>query len=947
MRLMIKKLSILIITLFSLMLLWQDNIMAQPWLINTEPQYKNKSDLNFYDIQSNFYSWLELKSNTHIRGTKRFHRWEWYYEDRVFPTGDMPDPLKNYSEWQKSVSKISVIKNTITGKNASWVSISPNMVPQSIDETLISGMGRINCIAFHPTDPDILWIGASQGGVWKTVDNGETWICLTDELPLNRISDICIDPVNPDIIYIATGDIEYYGLDVLSNAFSTIYGLGIFKSIDGGANWAPCGLSFSFEEKDFTLIRKIYINPYNTTELIAAGISGIFKSFNSGDSWVQVTDNMVIDFDKNPLNDSCLFATGLLIPSTGGTNNVLRSYDFGNTWDTLDTHIIPEQTGVLRSELDISKSDTSIIYILSCGLDEGFYALYKSEDGGNSWFAVCARDTAGLEGAVPAPNIFGRTHGNYFNIPFIPADDGGQGTYDITLLIDPYNPDKILTGGINMWGSEDGGNTWDIVSFWINYMGPSIHADQHCSRINSLNNIMYQSNDGGIYRTDTTILANTDTIINCVDVFTLDITPGCYELPTVWEDISSGLHISEYYAISTCMTFPGIVVGGTQDNGTFMLRNGQWQKIYGGDGMVAMIDHFNPDVIYVTNQYGSLSKSTDGGLSFVSELELDITNTGEFGHWVTPYVMHPQNPQIIYAGFKNVWRSTDGAGSWTKLSSFGTSSTRSINSLVVAPSNPDYIYAARKGSIYRTTDGGISWVAIHPGLPVNLAVITSICVADNDPENIWVSFNGYADGIKVFNSTDAGNNWDNVSGSLPNVGANTLVFQYGTIDGVSHAVYLGTDLGIYYTNDSIQQLPDRWALYSEGLPKVVINDLDIQYGSQKLYAATYGRGLWESNLYSPSIVEGIEIINEPEFFVNVFPNPASGNINIKISDLGTHEVILSLYNITGSKLIEVKEPVLDEFGYRLDISGLSCGVYILRILVDNSAFTHKIIKNED
>ena len=922
--------------------------IGQTFLTKSYLETNLQQERTFYDVQQAFYNWVDTRNLDSIRGTKRFKRWEWFYEPRVYPTGEMPNPNINYIEWRKANLRNGDINwNNTTEKTSNWVSISPNEVPPTTDEINITGMGRINCVEFHPTNPFIIWIGASQGGLWKTTDGGSSWVCLTDNLPLNRISDIEVDPSNPDIIYLATGDIEYFGLNVLAGGFQSIYGLGIYKTTDGGINWSPLGLDFSFTELDNTLLRRIFVNPDNSNELITAGIAGILKSYNGGIDWVTIYNDMVIDLDKNPFRDSTLYATGLFIPNVGGANRILKSVDFGNTWDTLNTMIIPTQNHILRSELEISPSDTSVLYVLSCGLNEGFYALFKSIDAGNNWFAVAARDTSDFNGASQIANVLGWADGGYFNNPLLPPDEGGQGTYDLTLVIDPNNADIIYTGGVNMWGSNDGGTTWSFASMWLNIFGESIHADQHCSKYNPLTGELFQTNDGGIYKTNNIQLGNIDTIVNCVNIFTMEIIPNCYTMPTIWTNLSNGIHITEYYRIATCKNYPNIIIGGTQDNGSFMLRNGIWQNIYGGDGMNAMIDHYDPDILYVTNQRGTLNKSTDGGLSFTAGIEEPITNTGEIGNWVTPYIMHPQESNIIFTAFQNIWRSNNGGDSWTKISSIGTagsSGTRTFNVLTVAPSNPDYIFAARPGALFRTKDGGNTWDNLSNNLPLNDMVIMSLVVADNNSDLLWVAFNGYEDGQKVYQSIDAGDTWENISGYLPNVSANSLAFQFGTINGVNHALYVGTDIGIYYTNDSIQQTPNKWADYSQGLPNVIVTDLEIQYGSQKLYSATYGRGLWESDLYSPSIVDGIEPIDKPEFMLSVYPNPTNTNVTVNISNSESGILIIQIFSLLGTKLLEYNSEISNSFNNNFDISHFQAGTYLLRVSIGNSDYSYRIIK---
>ena len=267
--------------------------------------------------------------------------------------------------------------------------------------------------------------------------------------------------------------------------------------------------------------------------------------------------------------------------------------------------------------------------------------------------------------------------------------------------------------------------------------------------------------------------------------------------------------------------------------------------------------------------------------------------------------------------------------------------------LKIAPSDPNYIYASVTGAVFLTKDGGANWSAISMQLPTGQVVPTSICIADNDPENVWISFNGYHDGEKVYHSTDAGQNWENISGILPNVAANTLAYQVGTIDGVEHAVYVGTDIGVFYTNDSIQQTPDKWILFSEGLPNVLVAELEIQYGSQKLYAATYGRGIWESSLYSPSVIEGIEPVSETDFVLTVYPNPTSDEFSITLGGIGYHEVEIGLLTLHGQKVLYEKFIDNGAFTKTVNIEDLPPSVYLLQIHIGNSDYTHRIIKTSD
>jgi len=908
------------------------------------PPYLNNGKsgkVSFYDVQDAFKTWADGKDINTIKGIKQYKRWEWFNAPRVYPSGLFPDPAHNYTEWQKYRVYLTSTTEKSIKNNPDWISVSPATIPPSPDELDIHGMGRINCITFHPTDTNTLWIGASQGGAWKTTDGGLSWICLTDNEPVLRVSDIAIDPVNPDIIYLATGDINFIAMNSVSLTYVSKFGVGILKSTDGGATWNPTGLSFEVTQLDQTLLRKIVINSANTSELIAGGSLGIFKSHDAGNTWTQVNNDMIIDMKINPLRDSTIYAASYFSDINNTQAKILKSVDFGSTWTELNSGV-PYQNKVVRTELAIAPSDTGIVYALTCGINNGFYALYKTEDAGFTWDTVAARDTIiNNPGAAHAPNMLGWTDGGYFEISFLPADEGGQGHYDLTIVVDPNDADRIYTGGVNMWGSYNGGQTWNFASMWQAYFGPSIHADQHYSVFHPLTGDLYQAHDGGIDKTSSISLGNIDTVLNCVNLITQEIYPDCYDLPTDWTNITHGLHITEYYRLAVCKTNPVIIVAGCQDNGTYMYNNGIWLNILGGDGMEAMIDYTNPEIIYATNYNGLLSKSTDGGQSFQSGLEEDITSSGETGDWITPFVMHPFNPDVIYAGFNNVWRSDNAGSSWTRISNF--QSSLNIIALAVAGSDQNYIYAARLNDLYMTNNGGQTWHSVEIGLPVDVACITAIAVSESNPEELWVAFSGYQNGNKVYKSSDAGDNWTNISGDLPNYPVNCIVYQEATINGVSNALYIGTDIGVFYTNDSIQNLSGQWLYYSEGLPKVIINELEINYISQELFAATYGRGLWRANLYSPSDITGETAVNN-RINLEITPNPNKGRFTITARTPGKTGIKVGVFSMSGDKVKSFIDETCGSYIKEVDIRALPPGSYLVRVEMENSIFTKLVIK---
>lgn len=918
--------------LFIISLFVFTQLSGQEWLL---PPYldDNKQNHNFYDIQNAFNKWADGKDLKNVKGIKRYKRWEWFYEPRVYPTGKMPDAKLI---WNESLKEIRY--KEYKTDNSNWVSLSPAVLPSLADSSNIIGMGRINSITFHPSDTNTIWIGSSSGGVWKTTDDGMTWTCLTDDIPVLRVSDVAVDPNNTNILYVATGDINTIQLGGESNE-----GQGILKSVDGGITWDTTGFSFQLSQGNNTLIRKILVNPDNSNEIIAAGYSGTYKSYDGGQNWTQINSNRVIDLDVNPLDSNILYASTYYNSANSTSKRIYKSYDFGSTWIELNTGM-PAGGTIQRVELAIAPSDTNYLYAITVAGNNGLYAIYKSTDAGQTWFVVGAVDTTGHPGAAKIPNLLGWGDGGMSG--YMP-DDGGQGTYDLTLVVDPHNRDYVYSGGVNMWGTNDGGTTWDLVSMWVAYFGRSIHADQHFSVFHPVTGKLYQAHDGGIDKTDTVIIGNMSYVYsNCIDWVAVAMgdlenafIEGCYELPTQWTNITSGLHITEYYRLGSCKTNPNKIVAGAQDNGTFLYDNGTWLSTWGGDGMEAMIDHYNDNIIYATNYNGSLNKSYDGGYTYESGLDTIMSNA-ESGAWVTPYVMHPDSSETLYAGFENVWKSTDGGYNWSRLSDFPGTAT--LVALALSPSEPDStIYCASYTNIYKTNDGGVNWVNIKNGLPVTVAYMTSIAVDANNPEHVWVTFSGYSKGNKVYESNDGGTTWTNISYNLPNVPVNTIVFENNP--AYSGAIYVGTDIGVYYTNDSLRNSNLNWVRFSNNLPNVVVNELEIHYGAQKIRAATYGRGLWESPLYIPDF-NNIEAVSDATGLVKVYPNPANEKLIVEANNEKENVVRINLFSLDGRKLYEYNSSFDKSIKKEISLSNLKQGMYIIQVFIGNSYQTAKFIK---
>jgi photosystem II stability/assembly factor-like uncharacterized protein len=785
------------------------------------------TERSFVDMQRGFLAWSKAHDLEKTKGWKWYARWEWFNRTRSYGDGSIPD---EETVWREA-SAVSARKRSarMQSRSGGWSPVGPTHISDTNEVELSPGIGRINCVTFHPTDSNTFWVGVAQGGVWKTVNGGESWRPLTDDLPILRISDIAVDPVHPDTLYISVCDYEYIGVDLIhaGRKRNTHYGMGIFKSTDGGESWSQTGLGFKQTDADASLIRRLFIDRTDTRRLVAAGVGGVWISEDGGTTWAHTNSDLVIDIERDPRTPATLYAsTGFIWYQQSGAAGIMKSTDFGKTWSTLATPIPSHE--VQRVELAISPSNPLCVYALACGLDQGFHGLYRSTDGGTNWETRSKKEDG--------VNILGSSDG---------SGGGGQGVYDLALLVDPVDPERIITGGVNLWGSRDGGRTWDGVSYWLEEHGPTVHADQHFLAYNKLSGRYFVCNDGGIYATDSIAIGS----------WSAAHDSSGYRWPTVWTNLMHGMEVTSFYRIGLSRNNPGTIVAGAQDNASWYHRTGSWINIFGGDGMDCLVHPDDPRTIYGSSQYGFLMKSTDGGIG--ETIEYNLTRVireqeGEAGEWTTPIAMHPKNPEVIYAAYGNLWRSIDGGSNWTRISSFppmpGGDYPTPACALSIVGEHPENIYLAKRvyhqfdqpTTLWRTSNDGATWENITAGLPDSL-YLTSIATSASDPDVAWVTFGGFNAGQRVYRTDNGGANWVNISRDLPNIPVNSVVYQNGT---GANQIYVGTDNGVYYTNDRMS----GWEIFSENLPSVIVSELEIDSVGRKLYAATFGRGVWVSDL---------------------------------------------------------------------------------------------------
>jgi len=853
--------------------------ISQNWMEDFVLPAESKSSQNFYEIQKNFneyWSNYDVKGGYYYidgqkqkaAGWKQFKRWEWYWETRIDrKTGEFPsvNPLKMQKEFAYKANPKADLSN--------WEVMGPNS-----SEGGYAGIGRINCIAFHPSNPDIFWIGAPSGGLWKTTDGGNTWEVLTDTLPVIGVSTIFIpnDYETSKTIYIGTGD-----RDAGDN-----YSIGVLKSTDDGLTWEETGLIFNVADR--YRVTRMLVHPTQQNIFYVATNGGIYKSTNSGENWTEVLDGVFFDMEfKYGCEDTVLYA---VTADYSGAPKLYKTNDAGVNWDIKYT--FPVST--YRIELDGAQSDSTIIYALACTQSYGMDGIYKSENSGESFTKI-------YNGLTPGNNLLNWYAGD--------TKTSGQGWYDLTLSVSPTNENELYLGGINSWKSTDGGYNWDITSHWYGYGGvPAVHADKHFMEYLD-GNTFFEANDGGIYKTS--------------------------DGGAVWIDLTDGMVISQMYKLSVSQTVKDEVITGLQDNGSKLTIAGNWWDVKGGDGMECLIDYTDEEVQYATYANGQIDRTIDHWNN-VDDISANIPG-GANGAWVTPYVIDPVDNQTIYVGYADVWKTTNRGNSWTKISTLNLSNK--IRSMAIAPSDNQTLYIADLDYFYRTTNGGGNWSNLTANLPSTSNSITYISVDATDPMHIWITFGGY-DNLKAFESLNGGESWTDISAGLPSVPANTIIQNKLS---KTQQLYAGTDMGVYFKEGS-----GDWTLFSNKLPVVIVTELEIHYDNTTpensvLYASTYGRGLWKSNLSAfetPEIQVGSI---EGPFYVSD-DSTASIQVDYVINETFTSNTFTAyLSDETGSfaNPVEIGSLVSDVEGTidaKIPVGTVSGSEYRVKVISSNPVF---------
>ena len=784
-----------------------------------------------------------------------------------------------------------------------------------------TGNGTVNKILIDPTDVTKMYCTVANGGIYKSTNSGVDWTRIHSSATSGY--DVEFKPGDTDVIY-ASGNQYFFSTDG-GDTFNAPNGLTAWTQelVTGSNSWTTTGSNQNgtVAPRTGNAMAFCYIGNFSqpVTNLISPSLdlsgatspelkfsytqvdwSGdqdelrvLYKTSTAG-AWIELANytTEVMSWSDITLalpNQS----TDYYITFEGHAN-----YGRGLTIDDVSVEdgatvifqdgfeSAPNEFGGGAKMMAVSANDPSIVYLLE---ESGgaFGGLHVSDDSGATFTKL---------------NHNGKNYFGYSSDSEDPGDSGvGQAPRDMDIAINPANANQIHIAGVNTWYSTDGGDTFSISSQWVpgsaNSQGIGYcHADVDI--LEYVGTKLYVGSDGGIF------VANDPT----------NVTSGFYT------DLTSGMGIRQFYRFGVSQTDPEVIVGGSQDNGSSVMdTSGNWTDWLGADGMETFVDKNNTDIIYGTIYNGNMYKSVTGGSNYFGIDRPD----GKSGSWVTPFEQDPVVQNTIYSAFDQVYKSIDGGNTWDPASQdFGTSN---LDELKIAPSNNNVMYTSERSTLYKTEDGGATdWVTVT-GFAGN---INCIAIHPLDSDKIAIATTS---GQKVYVSTDGGDNWTSYLNDLPNFSAKAVVWQDNGNDGL----YVGMNYGVYYIDNTTG---NSWQPFSNNLPNVDVRELEINTANNKLYAATYGRGVWKSDVYDPSLsVDEFELNS-----VSLYPNPASTEVNLTWNK--SEEVGVKIYNALG-KLMYSENNINLSNSLKITISKYAAGLYFVRINTVEGIVTKKLLIN--
>jgi len=860
----------------------------------------------------------------------------WKTNDSGNNWNSLTDNLSNIDVWSLAISPDdSNIYYWGSNEGRIYKSLDAGSTWTLINQSSLLGNSsyhRVNKILIHPTSTEIIYASVENYGIFRSEDSGQNWSRIHSDCTNGY--DIEFKPGNASVVY-ATGNSFFGSVDngmtfeIRGKPDLTIENSKWSQDIlNGGSKWtysaenqngsvtpyAGTGLAYyysgNWNQDQALLISKEIdlssaINPTlsfqysnanwegDTDELSWYWKTSESESWQQGELITQVAENWSsYSFDLSTVfNYSTTFQIAFLAKSNWGRgitldevlihDNNLDSIFFEEGFEERES-LLAGNFSTGAKMIGVSNANPEKVYVLE-EKNGTFGGLYYSDNSSNTFVKIDHGDN------------------NYFGYSSTADDDRGQAPRDMDITVNPDNENIIYMSGILSWFSNDGGNNFQISSQWIpaNAFNQNIgycHADIDITEF--IDGNLFVGSDGGVFKA-----SQPNTISS-----------------SYYQDLSTGLSIRQFYKIGISQGNQEIVSGGSQDNGTSVLINGSWNDWLGADGMETFIDKDDSNLIYGTSQYGSLYFTSNAGQTYQTiNPPLEKAGSENGANWVVPFEKDPEVSNKIYVAYDEVFSNTNLEG-WIKISQ---TFSENIDVMSIAPSNNQTIYISVNNLMYKTDNQGQSdWEEIS--LPDSTGNINAIAIHPENKNHIAAAVSGTH---KVIYSQDGGDTWEILKNDLPNFSASAITFH-------GNNLVLGMNYGVFYNHSSSR---DTWSSISNNLPNVRITELEINSSLNKIYAATYGRGLWVADL------EPLSLSNSKldQFEFEIFPNPVESDLNILTNK--AIQAQIKIYDFQG-RLVYFSKNVRINNQFKIDIQSLNSGMYVLKLTDNTTSSSFKFQK---
>lgn len=836
-----------------------------------------------------------------------------WYQGRAYPNPYFLND-KYQAAWEQAQKIKNQPKHGRVSSLSNWTSLGP-----SVDGLGRIG-GRIKCIAIDPGNNNNLWAGSASGGIWKSVDAGANWTSVPTGMHVLGVSSIIVDPSNSNIIYAGTG--EVYRVDTSNIGFNVwkargTYGIGIIKSTNGGATWSQV---MTKSTAQMFAIQMLAFDPTASTTIYACATDGLYRSTNSGTSWSQIlAKTYVKDVAINPSNtNQIVVSIGNMVNPDKGIYRTTNGSNASPTWAKITSGLPSSFEGSILLD-NVGAGEM----IASIGISSSTAAtnreVYRSTDFGATWAVV------GGTGATTTTN-----HCSY------------QFWFAHTAAINPFFTDSIMFAGVGWYRYRVSTTSRATVS------AGTVHADVHDIKFDpSVRGRIYVCCDGGIFKS----------------------TNGGAN----FSPINNGLNATQFYAslgVSSNVASPNRMIGGLQDNGQVLYNGTQWNQVSwgGGDGTSCAIDPSNHNNILASRDAKQVFRSTDGGTSGSSVTSywgfVADSRTG----FVAPLAFSKSTPATVYLASDNLHKSTNSGGTfsndtYSSATNYIEAQNKTAIALAVAPTDANRVYISTspfaqmdndvsgliitgQPNLLRTTNGATPFTSIKNNLPDRF--VTDIAVSPTNADSVIVTLGGFGTAHVYItgNANAASPTWvalGGIGGSgrtnavLPDVPFNAIVFD--PLD--SKIIYAGCDFGVYVSSDR----GASWVDYSTGFSDATLV-MDLQISSNnKLIAATHGKGVFRSDLFTGSTVLPVRLIE--------FSGTNNGTVNnlqwtvTEEQGLSHYELERSIDGVNYQRVARItpRNSQIETTYNHSDVVGPNNAEYYyrLKIVEDDGTYTYSVI----